>query len=491
VGTLNITLHKTNLVIIFLITLLFYGYFIRPGDWNIDSRFALVKAIVEEGRLTIDSYEFETGDKAYINGHYYSDKAIGASILGALVYLPFYEINGGPLPLELFTILITFFAVSVPTALLSPMFYSLALRITGKKWLALILTLCISLTTPLFPYAGAFYGHSLAATIAFSVFFLWVEVNQFEARITPARLFASGFLIGFMIITEYTTIMIAMFLMGYIIYIALSKQMPVNSKNIGCFLVGGAIPLIVLLSYNWICFGSPLSLGYSHEYLEKYRDFHNTGIMGFSWPNAMTLLYMTIHPMQGIFLQSPILLFAIPGFVMMKWETKFRVELIFCTLTILVYFLAVSSLDWWWGGDAFAARHLIPVLPFFGMALISAAKKYLPFLISLGLVSFFQMLVASATLYHSFNIYSMKILSQPFTLSWENSLLYRELLRKLLHNTLVYSWGHYFFGLESWYFNFSIPILSAIILIIVFYFVNRRESDLSVQMPMGEENNSI
>jgi hypothetical protein len=481
---LNIALHKINLVIIFLITLLFYGYFIRPGDWNIDSRFALVKAIVEEGRLTIDSYEFDTGDKAYVNGHYYSDKAIGASILGALVYLPLYEINGGPLPLELFTILITFFAVSVPTALLAPMFYSLALRITGKKWIAFIITLCIALTTPLYPYAGAFYGHSLAATLAFSVFLLWVEVHRFEARITPARLLASGFLIGFMVITEYTTIMIAMMLMGYIIHVAYSKQMPMNIKNIGCFLATAAIPLVILLSYNWICFGSPLSLGYSHEYLEKYRDFHQQGIMGFGWPNPMNLLYMTIHPMQGIFLQSPVLLLTIPGFVMMKLETKFRAELIFCTLTIVVYFLAVSSLEWWWGGDAFAARHLIPLFPFFGVALIPVAKKYLPFLIGLGLVSFFQMLIASATLYHSFNVYSMKILAQPFTLSWDNSLLYRELLRKLLHNTLVYSWGHYFFGLEAWYFNFAIPFTVAIILIIIFYFVNRREDDPSVQMPL-------
>ena len=88
--------HKINLFIVFLITLAFYGYFIRPLDANIASRLGLVKAIVEEKSLVIDSYhagEFETIDKAYVNGHYYSDKAPGASLLGALVYLPIYGLD--------------------------------------------------------------------------------------------------------------------------------------------------------------------------------------------------------------------------------------------------------------------------------------------------------------------------------------------------------------------------------------------------------------
>ena len=90
-------LHKINLFLVFLVTITFYGYFIRPLDYNIASRLGLVKAIVEEGNLSIDRYhegEFFTLDKAFFNGHYYSDKAIGASLLGALVYLPIYELNG-------------------------------------------------------------------------------------------------------------------------------------------------------------------------------------------------------------------------------------------------------------------------------------------------------------------------------------------------------------------------------------------------------------
>src|SRR3990172_9367828 len=275
-------LHKINLFLIFLITLSFYGYFIRPAtDWNIASRLGLVKAIVEENRLEIDSYhegQFRTGDKAYFNGHYYSDKAVGASLLGAFVYLPIYGLIKQPLSTESFVMLVTVFAISVPSALLAPMLYSITLRIVKEKWIALSIALCISLATPIYPYAGAFYGHSLAAVLAFSIFFLWVEVNHFNTPITPGRLLLSGFLIGFMVLTEYTTLIIAIILIVYIIHIVRSRHSSWDWKTVGLFFAGGAIPLIIFISYNWISFGSPLPLGNGTESLQKLKILRGEGL---------------------------------------------------------------------------------------------------------------------------------------------------------------------------------------------------------------------
>ena len=471
-------LHKINLFLIFLITLSFYGYFIRPAtDWNIASRLGLVKAIVEENRLEIDSYhegQFRTGDKAYFNGHYYSDKAVGASLLGAFVYLPIYGLIKQPLSTESFVMLVTVFAISVPSALLAPMLYSITLRIVKEKWIALSIALCISLATPIYPYAGAFYGHSLAAVLAFSIFFLWVEVNHFNTPITPGRLLLSGFLIGFMVLTEYTTLIIAIILIVYIIHIVRSRHSSWDWKTVGLFFAGGAIPLIIFISYNWISFGSPLTIGYANENLEKFKVAHSVGLMGIGWPNLETLLYMTIHPMQGIFIQSPVLFFAIGGFIMMQRERKFHAELMVATSMILAYFLAISGLKIWWGGDAFTVRHLIPILPFFGISMNFLPRKYyLPF-VGFGLVSFFQMLVASATIYNPFDQIIKKILNQGFVFSWKTSLIYQKMLPRLLQNRLTFSWGQHSFGIEPWYFNLAIPVLAAIVLLIVFYFINRR-----------------
>ncbi|MCX6059932.1 MAG: hypothetical protein NTW69_17505 [Chloroflexi bacterium] len=472
--------RKIEQSIIFLLALTFYGYFIRPGDWNINSRLGLVKAIVEEKRLVIDSYhedELITGDKAYFNGHYYSDKAIGTSLLGAIVYLPIYIVTGQSLSTELFIMLMTVLAISIPCALLAPLLYGIALQIVKEKWMALVIALCISLGTPIFPYASAFYGHSLAAVQAFTVFLLWMEVNQFNAKITPGRLFASGFLIGFMVLTEYTTLIIAVILIGYMTYVVRSKQGFPDWKTVGMFFLGGTIPLIIFISYNWICFGSPLTIGYANENNLEFKEVHSQGLMGIELPNIETLFYMTIHPMQGIFIQSPVLLMAFSGFMVMKREKKMLAELIAITSMILVYFLVISGFQIWWGGAAFTVRHLIPILPFFGIFFIFVPRKYYKLFIGLGILSFSQMLVASAVIYDFVDKYIRQTLGQGFalSLSWKNSLFYRELFPRLLHHQLTFTWGKYLFGLESWYFNFAVPLTIAFVLLTIFYFVSKKE----------------
>src|SRR5215471_19789495 len=61
-----------------------YAYFYQAGGWNQNSRFALVRAIVEEHTVRIDSYREYTGDRALWNGHTYSDKAPGVSLLAVV-----------------------------------------------------------------------------------------------------------------------------------------------------------------------------------------------------------------------------------------------------------------------------------------------------------------------------------------------------------------------------------------------------------------------
>ncbi|MBM3125074.1 MAG: hypothetical protein FJZ87_08345 [Chloroflexi bacterium] len=476
--------HKINLLIIFLITFSFYGYFIRPGDWNITSRLALVKAIVEERRFAIDSYlsgEFYSGDVAFHDGHYYSDKAIGASLLGALMYLPIYGLNGSQTPYDLFIMTLTVMAISLPSAVLAPLLYSTARRMVKENWGALLISLGICLGTPIYPYAGAYYGHSLAAAISFSVFFLWFEVNQFSARISPGRLFLSGFLIGYLILTEYPTSIIAAFLMGYMVYIIRSQRSHWHWKTARSFLAGGAIPLAVFLFYNWVSFGSPWSTGYANEYLPEFNQLRSTAFLGIGWPNLETLLYMTVHPMLGVFIHSPILALSLCGIPFMWQARRFRVEFFVVTLMVFVYFLVNSGSITWWGGDAFTVRYLIPVLPFFGIYLIFLPRKFAPLILGIGLVSLFQMMVASATLYHFFDQYITEILDQGFKISWGTNLLYRELVPKLLRHRLTFSWGHYLFGLESWYFNFAIPIFAGLILLFVFHVINRgKDVDLTI-----------
>ena len=62
-------------------------YFYEGGGWNQNSRFDLLRAIVEQHTLQIDAYNENTQDKAHFKGHYYSDKAPGLVFLAVPVAL--------------------------------------------------------------------------------------------------------------------------------------------------------------------------------------------------------------------------------------------------------------------------------------------------------------------------------------------------------------------------------------------------------------------
>ena len=63
------------------VSFLSFLYFYEGGGWNQNSRFDLLRAIVERHTLQIDAYADNTQDKAHFRGHYYSDKAPGLVFL--------------------------------------------------------------------------------------------------------------------------------------------------------------------------------------------------------------------------------------------------------------------------------------------------------------------------------------------------------------------------------------------------------------------------
>src|SRR6516162_1878631 len=73
--------HKKLACLLGVVSFLSFIYFYEGGGWNQNSRFDLLRAIVERHTLAIDAYHENTGDKAHFQGHYYSDKAPGQVFL--------------------------------------------------------------------------------------------------------------------------------------------------------------------------------------------------------------------------------------------------------------------------------------------------------------------------------------------------------------------------------------------------------------------------
>ena len=65
---------------LFVLLFVSFAYFYQAGGWNQNSRFDLVRAITNEHTLNIDPFSHSTGDKAFFEGHYYSDKAPGLAL---------------------------------------------------------------------------------------------------------------------------------------------------------------------------------------------------------------------------------------------------------------------------------------------------------------------------------------------------------------------------------------------------------------------------
>src|ERR1700758_727040 len=81
----NSSAHRKAAVLLGAVAFFSFLYFYEGGGWNQNSRFDLLRAIVERHTLQIDAYHENTQDNAHFRGHYYSDKAPGLVFLA----LPF------------------------------------------------------------------------------------------------------------------------------------------------------------------------------------------------------------------------------------------------------------------------------------------------------------------------------------------------------------------------------------------------------------------
>jgi len=142
--------YRKDALIIFCLLAFVYAYFYQEGGYNGDSRFGLIFAIVQEGRLTIDTFQNRegtaTGDKSFFNGHYYSDKAIGPSVVGAIFYVPFYWIQ------QIFhrisqpnvKMILTFLVIGLPAAIAGSLIYILCLYLSKSRFRSFLVALAIT-----------------------------------------------------------------------------------------------------------------------------------------------------------------------------------------------------------------------------------------------------------------------------------------------------------------------------------------------------------
>ncbi len=263
---------KGRLLLLGAILFLASAYFYQDPEWNGNSRLDLTRAVVEHSTLTIDQYEllpqWETGDKAFLNGHYYSDKAIGSSLFAVPVYFILFRLGGifgialdSALTKHILTTIVLGGAFTVTGIAM----YRIAERLTGNAWKALVPTLALAFGTMLWPYSAVYYGHVLAAALLAIAFWLLFRMSEEPASASGKSLFAVGLVVGLAFITEYTVALIIAGMIPFAVYTLRRNGLAGMARVAGFAVAGAVLPLALVLAYNAHVYGSVFATGYAYQ----------------------------------------------------------------------------------------------------------------------------------------------------------------------------------------------------------------------------------
>jgi hypothetical protein len=371
--------------IVALILLVIYSYFFpRWADWNQNTRINLALAIVEERTLAIDAYHENTGDKLYYEGHYYSDKAPGLSFAAVPIYaamLPVLEsapvgqildrftsnpalqatlnpdgsgVNRDKVVFAVAQYTFTILLISLPSAILGVMMFHFLGRFIHNIWLRFSLVLAYGVGTAALPYSTVFYSHQPGAVLTFAAFFLVFRIVREGAP--HWHLWPAGALLGFSILSENPTVLIAT-------AVGLYAVVSLRNWKAGLPMAAAALPFIILfLGYNYVRFGNPLELGYQyHATFTAHAAAGPAGFAGFRWEAFWDI---TFSPYKGLFFRSPFLLLTFPGLILLWQSGRFRLEIILALVVLVGYFIHAASFYDWGGGHTAGPRYLVAMLPF-------------------------------------------------------------------------------------------------------------------------------
>jgi hypothetical protein len=376
---------------VFLILIASYAFFWHRRDWNTASRLMLTYSIVDRGTVSITGLDVETKDIAKVEGQYYSDKLPGFSLLATAPYalaklmlrLPSHPLNN-PKAIphwagDYWATLGTSGLLTAGTAVLLVL-WSRELGCSTRR--ASLVGLAYGLATPAYVYATLAYGHQATAfALLASFFLLWKKTKVprtddssrvavaaprrwLEARATSLRLLLAGFLAAYAAVIELQVGPVSAILGFYLLAQCLRGDR--RPDALALFAVGAIFSTLILLTYNQLAFGSPFDAGYFHEVTSQFSKVHSadnpTGLRFPEqfWQKLRDLLWGRY---RGLSFYAPVLLLAIPGWVVLIVRGKRDLAVVTFSVVIAVLLVNLFYPEWT-GGWSTGPRLLLPLLPF-------------------------------------------------------------------------------------------------------------------------------
>ena len=332
---------RTHIALFFLVNLALCSWHLDTGtNDSIISRAALTAAIVEHGTVCIDAYHDGLGDKALVNGHYFSDKAPLPSLILVPIWWTAYHagvVSPGKRGLLTESLLATggFLFGSVPLAIIISLLWWHGRRNGWSARWGFPLTIALPLFGSfLFVYSGTLYNHVPAA-----LFLLLSSLAIADERPVAAGLWASA-----AVLTDTAlAILVAVHGFQFLFFHGWRKTIRFGTA---------LLPAILgLLAWNNLVTGSPLS--FTAAYAANYPQMHEAYGFGASFFAAAPGLLFSTY--RGLFFFMPVLF----SIVFVQWRPGLRGLLSDpWVMPSVVFIAAYCTHATWWGGWAYGPRYL-------------------------------------------------------------------------------------------------------------------------------------
>lgn len=364
-------------------------------------QFALVRALVEERKTNIDTFsQYIYPDYAIYNQKFYLDREPGLSFIA----LPFYILakifsphalspyNGkhqgitSESPLEALTYGFTSSLVSLGIVF----FFLILQELKYSKMSSFLSAIILATGTLIWKYSGGFVRQPVVLSLFFLIFYLFLKIKK---KPTFELYGLAGLGIGVLFITDHLSIFTFPIFLSIFGYTFLKNRSSLTSSII--FLLGALIPLSLFFVYNTISFGNPFTTPRKYTALKGLQNTNNIFIADLrstipinlfsngpipqetfqyfkNHPELESLFsssnnWASVWPYKGVFIQSPILLLSILGFLLSR---KKKLACLFLLL-FLAYFLPASKILVFYGPTAYDTRYTLPSIGFLFLGLPS------------------------------------------------------------------------------------------------------------------------
>jgi len=222
----------------------------------------------------------------------------------------------------------------------------------ARMWLppkrAIWLTLLFALATSAYSIAGrAIWQHTPSMLLLTIIIYLLLRA---ESR--PAL---AGW-VGLPVALAYTCRPTdALFVIIFTIYVAVRHR-----KYLGWYLLGAAPVAAAFVTYNYSIY---------HNIFSPYYRSDLIGFLPSNWGRmAIAMAGNLVSPSRGLFIFTPVFLFAIVAMIRKKWNTPLARWL---PALVLAHWIIVSSyVSNWWAGHSYGPRFFTDLTPVFVLFLI-------------------------------------------------------------------------------------------------------------------------